>query len=176
MNSLNKYPQTDTKHNILTILSAIVFPLCLLIDEFADIRYNIIFLTITSLLYKYTYFYVDNEDIHTFFCKLDHIAIITMTLTHINISHIQSLIVTCIAMLKYEVFYSICFIIWIYLTIKMYFTDKIYFFIHIIAYSCHILSYINVRVTGKWTFWNSWGWHFSSIVWFICIVCTKHYN
>ena len=175
MNKLRTLPQNDTKHNILTILSAIVFPICLLIDEFKDIRQHIILLTITSLIYKYSYFYIENEYIHTFFGKLDHLAIITMTLTHIDISYVQIIIVSCISMLKHELFYMICFIIWIYLTTKMYFTDKFYFIIHIIAYSCHILTYINVRLNDKWTFWNSWAWHLSSIVWFICIVCTKHY-
>ena len=176
MDKLRELPQTDTKHNILTILSATVFLLCVLIDEFVDIKYNMVFLAITSLIYKYAYFYIENEYIHTFFGKLDHLAIIAMTLTHIDISYVQFILVSCISMIKYELFYLICFLVWVYLTTQMYFVDKNYFSIHIIASTCYALSYINFRVNKKWTFWNSWSWHLSSIVWFMCVVCSKYHS
>ena len=161
---------------IFTILSAFSFVICLLIDEFIDIQYHLIFLIITSLLYKYAYFYINSESKITLFEKIDQLAIVTMTMTTLQIPFFYYILGIISTIIKFELFHIICFCSWLYLTINMFFKDFFIFFVHIIASTCYVMSYINFRYSNSWTLLNSWAWHLSSVTWFICVAMTKYYS
>lgn len=161
---------------IFTILSAFSFIICLLIDEFIDVRFHLVILIITSLLYKYGYFYINSEWKITPLEKIDQLVILCLTMTTLQIPFFYYMIGIICTIVKFELFHLISFCCWIYVTINMFFTDFFIFFVHIISSTCSVMSYINFRYTNSWTLLNSWAWHLSVVTWFTCVAITKYYS
>ncbi len=168
-NKINPYSKIYNNLNkFLTSLSCICFIIAIILPGGEHMNIPLVFIIITSFLHHFTnqYLYFDDK-LYLFFEKMDHIAIINLACSFLNIDMYMFLIL-CIISLKRKIKDIILIILYGTILYCIYDKDK-YLFSYIICLIIFVLFfYLNALQYG-WRFENSWIWHLCCLQLFIAM-------
>ena len=165
----------NTKYNILTICSALIFIFLIIFPENNDNNFIIYFLIFTSILYKYLHLYDYGSRLYVFSRKLDQIVISFIFLSYFSkfynhkLENIHLLCISTIVNYNFKTFKLLLMSIMLKI---LYFSFKNDIFIScILIFSIIIalISYYSRTLIKKWTFEISWCWHLSCCCILTCL-------
>ena len=160
-------------YNILTTSSAFSFLLLFLLNEFSESHIYIYALIISSIIYKlaYLYCYIDFPYIVDIITYIDYISIFNvLTIFFLNYG-LYKYIYTFVIILSFINYYMFhLFLVFLYfLTLsQLIIYDKIITFFYILSGIIMSYSYYSFNKCG-WNIINSWSWHLSSCLCFLCV-------
>lgn len=164
-------------YNILTTSSAFSFLLLFLLNEFSESHIYIYALIISSIIYKlaYLYCYIDFPYIVDIITYIDYICIFNLLWSH-NYKYFLDyglykyiyLIILIISFINYNAFHF-CLIFLYFLTLsKLIMYDYIITLFYVLSGFLISHSYYSFNKHG-WNIINSWNWHLSICLCFLCV-------
>lgn len=157
--------------NFTTISSAIIFMIAKLFPTCDKINTSILYLILSSTIYKYIYIYhSQNTKLLTFFTKIDHLCIIRLFISYFNTIQLwKSIVIQLFTILDFRFMY-LFFGYFMYslliefLQLKCYFLSAMFTISSIIG----LYSYFDYTKNG-WNKHNSWLWHYANTCIILCV-------
>lgn len=162
---------------LCTISSAFVFLFLFTINEFEQSHFFIYSLILTSIIYKafYFLFYKHYTFLVSIINKADYICIFNLLWKHCHkyflfttIQHHIYWFIIFLSLFYYKYFHCVLSFLYIITIIHLFFIDKFLSIIFTIVALFIIYSYYNFTKYG-WNIVNSWIWHISICVAFLCV-------
>lgn len=162
--------------NILTILSALLFLVAIILPICNSLNIPLFLLIITSLFYKYMYIYHYNTYKYIFWRKLDQIAISYLIIEFKNLffnsykrTILKNIILSIAVNMNFKLFSLFIFIMWSLILYKA-FTIDIFIFSLMIISTLSALSFYKLRLLYGWKNSISWVWHNSILLSIISVM------
>ena len=168
-NKINPYSKKYNNFNkFITSLSCICFIIAIIIPGGEHMNIPLIIIIITSFLHHFSDLYLHfNNKLYLFFEKIDHIAIINLACSFLNID-IYMFLILCILSLKRKIKDIIIIILYGTILYCIYSKDK-YLFSYIFFVLIFVLFFYRNALKYGWRFENSWIWHLCTLHLFIAM-------
>ncbi len=164
-------------HNLLITCSAFSFFLLFLINEFSECHIYIYALIISSIIYKlaYLYCYIDFPYIVDIITYIDYVSIFNLLWSH-NYKYFLNyglykyiyIFVIILSFINYYMFHLFLVFLYFLTLSQLIIYDKIITFFYILSGIIISYSYYSFNKYG-WNIINSWSWHLSVCLCFLCV-------
>ena len=166
---INPYSKIYNNFNkFITSLSCVCFVIAIIIPGGEHMNIPLVIIMITSFLHHFSDQYLHfNNKLYLLFEKIDHIAILNLACSFLNIDMYMFLIL-CIFSLKRKIKDVILIILYGTIFYCIYDKDK-YLFAYIFTLMMFVLLFYNNALKDGWRFENSWIWHLCTLHLFIAM-------
>ena len=161
-------------YNIVTISSAVAFYFLFVLNDFPESHIYIHYLIISSIIYKFIYlYYIRYSFILYIINQIDYICIFNLLWSHnykyfLNYEFYVYVFILLLSILNCYAFHF-CLVYLYFLTLlKLIIYDKILLFFYILSGLFISYSYYLFHKQG-WNLINSWSWHLSICLCFLCV-------